>query len=70
MEHQPGTGTLKEIKSALDQPEPDGEMQVINSILNLRLIATVEWKDFFEETSVLDRTLQRDPARDLRPVGF
>ena len=55
-------GLWKEIKSALDQPEPDGEMQVINSILNLRLIATVEWKDFFEETSVLDRTLQRDPA--------
>ena len=58
----PKPALWKEIKSALDRPEPDAEMHVINSILNLRLIATVEWKDFFEETSVLDHTLQRDPA--------
>jgi cyclic beta-1,2-glucan synthetase len=52
----------REIKSALDGTEPDVDLRVINSILNLRFVATVEWKDFFEETSVLDQILRSDPA--------
>ncbi len=38
------------------------ETKVINSIINLRLIATIDWKEFFEATSVLEQTLYRDPA--------
>ncbi len=52
----------KEIQAASDMPEPDADTRVIHSILNLRFIATVEWKDFFEETSVLNQVLSRDPA--------
>ena len=33
-----------------DSAERDAETKVINSILNLRLIATMEWKEFFEAT--------------------
>jgi cyclic beta-1,2-glucan synthetase len=49
-------------RSASASPEPDSETKVVNSILNLRLIATLEWKEFFEATSVLEQTLNRDPA--------
>src|SRR5215210_5139577 len=41
------------------QDEPD--LIVANSILNLRLLATQDWKAFFESTSVLERILRRDP---------
>ena len=42
--------------------EQDAETKVVNSILNLRHIATVEWKDFFEATSLVERNLRLDPA--------
>src|SRR6185369_934426 len=45
-----------------DSAGRDSETQVINSILNLRLLATLEWKAFFEATSVLEKILRRDPA--------
>jgi cyclic beta-1,2-glucan glucanotransferase len=38
----------KELQSDSDQPVLDADSRVINSILNLRLIATIEWKEFFE----------------------
>src|SRR5215216_4133612 len=40
-------------KSKSDSAEVDSETKVVHSILNLRLIATLEWKEFFEATSVL-----------------
>ena len=58
----PEPAMWKEFKPISDDTGPDADTCVINSILNLRLIATIEWKDFFEETSVLNRILQSDPA--------
>jgi cyclic beta-1,2-glucan synthetase len=52
----------KEVESAADQHAPDADTRVIHSILNLRFISSVEWKDFFEETSVLNQILLGDPA--------
>lgn len=43
-------------------PEVDAEIKVIHSIQNLRQIATLDWKTFFESTSVLEKILQTDPA--------
>src|SRR5690349_8702567 len=48
-----------EIFASLNQ---DPDLIVANSILNLRLLATQDWKTFFESASVLERTLRRDPA--------
>jgi cyclic beta-1,2-glucan synthetase len=42
------------------QANPD--LIVANSILNLRLLATQDWKIFFEATSVLEKILRGDPA--------
>jgi cyclic beta-1,2-glucan synthetase len=52
----------KWIQFVSDSPESDSERKVIDSILNLRLIATVEWNEFFEATSVLEKILQTDPS--------
>jgi cyclic beta-1,2-glucan synthetase len=57
-------------KAASTSPEVDSETKVIHSILNLRLLATLDWKEFFESTSVLERTLQRDPANIYRHSNF
>ncbi|HEU0293088.1 MAG TPA: glucoamylase family protein [Anaerolineales bacterium] len=53
-----------------DFPEADSETKVVHSILNLRLLATLDWKEFFESTSVLEQTLQRDPANVYRYSDF
>lgn len=50
------------------QDEPD--LIVANSIMNLRLLATQDWKDFFESTSVLERVLRRDPAGVYARMDF
>jgi cyclic beta-1,2-glucan glucanotransferase len=42
-----------------DQTEPD-EI-VANSILDLRLLATQDWKAFFESTSILEKILHSEP---------
>jgi len=46
------------------------EAIVANSILNLRLLATQNWKDFFESTSVLEKTLRDDPADVYAQMDF
>jgi len=51
-----------EFKSAQGLLKVDSETKVVHSILNLRMIATLEWKEFFESTSVLEQTLRRDPV--------
>ena len=46
------------------------ETIVVNSILNLRLLATQDWKAFFESTSVLERILRDDPANIYAQMDF
>ncbi|MBN2117748.1 MAG: hypothetical protein JW730_14325 [Anaerolineales bacterium] len=46
------------------------EMIVANSILDLRLLATQDWKAFFEATSVLEKTLRGDPAGIYAGMDF
>jgi hypothetical protein len=56
-------------RTSQDRPAPHLEMTVANSILDLRLLATQDWKAFFEATSILEKTLRGDPA-DLYAHGF
>src|SRR5258706_4086334 len=46
------------------------ETMVINSILNLRLLGTQDWKTFFESTSVLEKTLRDDPTDVYNQMDF
>jgi len=48
--------------SAFPAPQAVSESIVANSILDLRLLATQDWKAFFESTSILEKLLRDDPA--------
>ena len=43
---------------------------VANIILSLRTISEQDWSDFFESVSRLERTLHKDPGRDLFTDGL
>ena len=51
-----------------DQTDPDAI--VANSILDLRLLATQDWKSFFESTSVLEKILREEPAGLYAQMDF
>ena len=66
------TATPKpQILKAAETPAPaePGEI-VANSILDLRLLATQDWKSFFESTSTLEKTLRMDPAGLYAQMDF
>ncbi len=42
--------------------EADDGVIVGNGILNLRSLATQDWKQIFEDLSIVEKTLQKDPA--------
>ena len=50
--------------------QPAAETMVVNSILNLRLLATQNWKAFFETTNVIERILQNDPVNVYAQMDF
>lgn len=66
----PWPDLLEQLTPAPVPTEADSEIKVVNSILNLRLFATLDWKSFFEATSVLERTLRRDPAQAYSRSDF
>ena len=49
-------------------PAPD--IIVANSILNLRRLATQDWKTFFESTSILEKILREDPVGVYAEMDF
>jgi cyclic beta-1,2-glucan synthetase len=51
------------------QPQ-DNETIVINSIVSLRLLATQDWKSFFENTNLVERALRDDPAGAYAGMDF
>jgi cyclic beta-1,2-glucan synthetase len=55
-------------ESALPPTNPD--LVVANSIMNLRLLATQDWKDFFESASILEKILRDDPAGLYAQMDF
>ena len=59
----PGVSSYKAVHE-----DPDGT--IANSIKNLRLLATQDWKAFFEAASVLEQILRRDPAGVYTGMDF
>ncbi len=53
-----------------DLPPATDETIVVNSILSLRMLATQDWQDFFESTSVVESILRNDPADVYTRMDF
>ena len=46
------------------------QVTVGNIITSMRLLSTLEWRDFFETVSLIDRELAKDPARIYSRMDF
>jgi cyclic beta-1,2-glucan synthetase len=57
-------------RSDSSYPQPAPETMVVNCILDLRLLATQDWKAFFESTSVIENILRDDPAKIYAGMDF
>ncbi|MEW5827537.1 MAG: glucoamylase family protein [Chloroflexota bacterium] len=51
-------------------PAPSDDTLVANSIISLRMLATQDWKAFFEQTSLVEGTLRDDPAGVYSQMDF
>ena len=54
----------------LNSPQSSDETIVINSILSLRMLATQDWKSFFECVSLVEQILQKDPLGMYSRMDF
>jgi cyclic beta-1,2-glucan synthetase len=76
MEAPPLAGTraisksLGEIPMQAASPALPNETIVSNCFLNLRLLFSTDWKDFFEQTSRVERILRDDPAGIYAGMDF
>ncbi|WP_299344237.1 glycoside hydrolase family 94 protein [uncultured Pseudoxanthomonas sp.] len=53
---------IDELVTAESQQQAADQVSIGNSIGSLRFLATMDWKRFVEDMSVVDRRLQEDPA--------
>ena len=67
---QTGIGTAQDKILKKEFSQTTAETIVVNSILNLRMLATQDWKAFFESTSVLEKILRDDPADAYAKMDF
>src|SRR2546422_9464830 len=44
------------------QRQAAGQVSVANAITSLRLCSTLDWTQYFENVSLIEQVLQRDPA--------
>ena len=57
-----GTMTAEEAIRSEHQREAAAQVSVANAITSLRLCAQLDWSQYVEEVSLVERVLQRDPA--------
>ena len=55
---------------ATGSPQPADETIVANCILSLRLLATHNWKEFFENLNVVEQILRNDPSDVYARMDF
>ncbi len=62
--------SLSEIPSQNAYPGLANEIIVANCILSLRLLSAIDWKEFFEQTSLVEKILRADPAGIYTGMDF
>ena len=72
MEHQLSQSGLimaDIVQSEIQQQAAD-QVSISNSIISLRLLGKVDWRDFVEATSIVEKTLRQDPAQAYSKMDF
>ena len=62
--------SVEEVIHAEHQRQAAGQVTVGNIITSMRLLSTLDWRDFFESVSFIDPVLGRDPAGAYLKMEF
>jgi len=62
--------TIEQLVQAENQQQATDQASISNSICSLRLLSAIDWRDFVETTSVVERTLREDPAAAYGGMDF
>nr|WP_257644325.1 glycoside hydrolase family 94 protein [Luteimonas salinisoli] len=62
--------TVEALVQAETQQQAADQVSVSNSIASLRLLATIDWREFVENLSVVERTLREDPHGTYALMDF
>ncbi|HEX7619789.1 MAG TPA: glucoamylase family protein [Anaerolineales bacterium] len=66
----PDPGLVRENPNQFASPALPNDTIVSNCFLSLRLLSATDWKNFFEQTSRVDRILRDDPAKIYAGMDF
>jgi cellobiose phosphorylase len=62
--------TIAQLVQAENQRQAADQVSISNSIGSMRLLAVMDWREFVESMSVVDRTLRHDPAGIYAQMDF
>ena len=62
--------TSEELINAEIQKQAADQLSVSNSIASLRLLGAMDWREFVEEHSIVEKTLREDPAGTYGQMEF
>ncbi len=53
--------TIEQLVQAENQQQASGQVSISNSIGSLRVLGAIDWREFVENMSIVERTLREDP---------
>ncbi|MDZ4167476.1 MAG: glucoamylase family protein [Coriobacteriia bacterium] len=62
--------TLEQVTLAAHQEQAADQVSVANAITSVRFLDALEWRDFFEHTSLVEHVLREDPAGTYARMDF
>jgi hypothetical protein len=62
--------TLEHLTHREHNRQAAAQISVANIITSMRLLSTLDWREFFESVSLVDRSLQKDPAGAFAEMDF
>ena len=62
--------TVEKVVHAEHQRQAATQVTIGNIITSMRLLSTLDWRDFFESVSLVDPLLSRDPANAYAKMEF
>jgi cellobiose phosphorylase len=62
--------TIEQLVQSENQQQAADQLSMSNSIGSLRLLSTMDWREFVERLSTVERTLREDPAGVYGGMGF
>ena len=62
--------TIEQLVQAANQQQASDQVSISNSISSLRFLSAIDWRDFVEAISAVEKILRDDPAEIYRAMDF